>query len=88
MFGLMASSCGTSKGVEVEVIKDCTGVYVRSNNEDFFVCNKSVLAENEPGSKVIVKMEEDQAENCEGKDDIVCMMYHEHKGVVRIKLVD
>lgn len=84
----LLTSCGTSKGISAEVVRDCTGVYVRVDNKDYFVCNKSALVDKENGAQVNIKMEEDQADNCEGKNDIVCMMYHEHKGVVKVKLFD
>jgi len=69
------------------VVLDCTGTYVRfGENEDYLVCNSDILQEKSEGEKVSVIY--DYTKTCpEQEGKITCMMYHENKGMIRIKSV-
>jgi len=69
------------------VVRDCTGTYVRfGENEDYLVCNSDILKEKTEGETVTVMY--DYTKTCpENEGKIACMMYHENKGMIRIKSV-
>ena len=68
------------------VIKDCTGSYLRdtSGKFDFHVCNIDKLIGFENGAKVEAYFE--RLKECTAQDSlIVCKMFHENQGWVEIK---
>lgn len=69
------------------IVRDCTGTYVRiAENEDYLVCNADILSTKKDGEKVSVVY--DYAKDCPEKDGkIMCMMYHESKGMIRVTSV-
>jgi hypothetical protein len=69
------------------VVRDCTGTYIRvSENEDYSVCNADIIAAKKDGEKVSVVY--DFTKSCPERDGkIMCMMYHENKGIIRVKSV-
>lgn len=69
------------------IVRDCTGTYLRvAKNEDYLVCNSDILAFKKDGEKVSFVF--DYTKECKEKDgEIRCMMYHENKGMIRIKNV-
>lgn len=69
------------------IVKDCTGTYLRvGENEDYLVCNSDILASKKEGEKVSVVY--DYTKECKERDGkIMCMMYHENKGMIRVKSV-
>jgi hypothetical protein len=69
------------------IVRDCTGTYVRvAENEDYLVCNADILATKNEGEKVSVVY--DYTKECKERDGkIMCMMYHENKGMIQIKSV-
>ena len=89
VFAFMAAfliSCNCLKGkkaVEAAVIRDCTGTYLRVGSDDYLVCNSDILKEYQENSKV--KADFSSVTNCPENDGkVVCMMYHENKGMVRV----
>ena len=69
------------------IVRDCTGTYLRiGENNDYLVCNSDILASKKEGEKVslVFVYTKDCAER-DGK--IMCMMYHENKGMIRVKSV-
>lgn len=83
LLSLIASSCSTVSGIEAVVIRDCTGTYVRVDGKDYLVCNREKLKEYQEGDTVRVRFK--KTTYCqELKDEIVCMMYHEHEGMVKL----
>ncbi len=79
------SACDKTK-VKMEVIKDCTGVYLRSNGVDHMVCNKDMLTDFESGTKIKVSFE--KVGECYGlQDEVVCMMYHEYQDKIEVTKV-
>jgi hypothetical protein len=80
---LVLSSCSTVSGIEAVVVRDCTGTYVRVEGKDHLVCNRDKLKAFETGDTVRVRFK--KTTYCqELKDEIVCMMYHEHEGMVKL----
>lgn len=69
------------------IVRDCTETYVRvAENEDYLVCNSDILASKKDGEKVSVVY--DYTKECKEREgQIMCMMYHENKGMISIKSV-
>lgn len=69
------AACNKDK-ISAEVIKDCTGVYLRENGLDRLVCNDYILDSYESGSHITV--EYDILDACFGlEEEITCSMIHE-----------
>lgn len=69
------------------VQKDCTGTYIRVLEKDYQVCNESILAIYESGKQIQVTYK--NISDCPAlSGKIVCMMYHEHEGLVEITSVN
>ena len=83
----LLASCASVTGVEAVVVKDCTGTYVRVSEKDYLVCNKELLDQNQSGDTLHVRFE--QISHCPRLDTtIVCMMYHQHEGLVKLKKIN
>jgi len=69
------------------VVRDCTGTYLRvAENEDYLICNAEILESKKDGEKVSLVY--DYTKECKERDGkIMCMMYHESKGMIRVKSV-
>jgi len=69
------------------IVRDCTGTYLRiGENKDYLVCNSDILTEKKDGEKVsLVFVYTKECAERDGK--IMCMMYHENKGMIRVKSV-
>jgi hypothetical protein len=67
------------------IVRDCTGTYIRIGEADYLVCNKQDLVSIPDNAMVGVKYK--KAKKCPPTDEMVCMMYHEHKGVVYVTKV-
>lgn len=67
------------------IVRDCTGTYLRTGaNEDYLVCNAQVLASKKAGEKVsLTYVDAKECKENEGK--VICMIYHESKGMIRVK---
>lgn len=82
----IASSC-SKWSKKMEVIRDCTGVYLKLDSKEYKVCNESKLDNVATGEKI--KVDYDVLTECFGLiEQPVCMMYHEYEDlieVVRIK---
>ena len=67
-------SCDKTK-VKMTVVKDCTGVYLRDNSRDYFVCNDEILDSYSAGDKI--KVTYDDLEECFGiLEPVTCEMAH------------
>lgn len=70
------------------IVKDCTGTYIKdeSTQNDYLVCNQSLLKDKTEGAKVQIIY--DFTKECKEREGIViCMMYHENKGTIAIKSI-
>jgi len=80
---VLTMSCTKRNGAEASVTRDCTGTYIRILEKDFLVCNINKLSDFNEGDKVQVSYKLES--NCPEMDGrMVCMMYHENEGMVRI----
>ena len=78
----VSTSCNKDK-VEVEVIKDCTGVYLRANGSDSKVCNEYLLDSYASGTKL--KVNYDVLEQCYGlQEEPSCSDVHVFSQLVEI----
>lgn len=76
------SSCDKSK-VKMTVVKDCTGVYLRDNSRDYFVCNDEILENYSAGDKI--KVTYDNLEECFGiLEPVSCEMAHIYDGKIEV----
>ncbi len=89
IFSLLIFSCAAvhDRLQTGTVVRDCTGTYLRiGENEDYLVCNSDLLNSKNEGDKVSVVF--DYTKECKEKEgEVVCMMYHENKGMIKIKSV-
>ncbi len=78
----------TSSKRGATVIKDCTGTYVKfdNNNADYLVCNSSILNSFQNGARVSVYYR--GVGKCSTTIEPKCKMYHENKGSVEILSVE
>jgi hypothetical protein len=81
----LSASFTTAAKKQATVFRDCTGTYLRMDKTDYLVCNKEILQDVPDGSAVTVKFR--KVKKCPPTDEVVCMMYHEHKGTVKISKV-
>ena len=74
-FILIFSSCikQTTTSTSAEIVKDCTGVYLRFNGLDNPVCNRNILSNYENGTIIFFTYRNAKQGTCEG---ISCMMVH------------
>lgn len=81
-------SCATADSKKnATVIRDCTGTYLRIDSKDYLVCNESVLKPFATNAAVSAKFNKiTECKEHEGK--MVCMMYHENEGLIRINSVN
>ena len=80
---LFTTSCEKTK-FKMEVVKDCTGVYLRDQNgKDFYVCNDEILEGYTTGTKI--KVSYDNLEQCFGLLEVPsCEMVHLNSGVIEV----
>jgi len=79
----ITAGCNKEKQ-RMEVVKDCTGVYLRHRNgQDFKVCNDEILDNISAGTKIRVTF--DNMEECFGLiEPITCGETHAFEGVLEI----
>lgn len=96
LFGILGSglllgsifSCGAVVHDRLDtgkIVRDCSGTYVQFEGKgDYLVCNEDILADKEDGAKVSVIY--DYTKDCKEKEGkAVCMLFHDNKGMIRIK---
>jgi hypothetical protein len=66
------------------IVRNCTGTYLRIDGNDYLVCNSEKLKSFSDESSVSVSYE--TIESCD-QNGVVCMMYYEHEGIVRVTKV-
>lgn len=89
IFSTLLFSCATvhDRLNTGNIVRDCTGTYLRvTENEDYLVCNAEILEAKKDGEKVSLIF--DYTKTCAERDGkIMCMMFHENKGMIRVKEV-
>lgn len=85
---VLFSGCQEQNLTQATVQKDCTGTYIRWNNQDFHVCNTEKT--DNIASGTTVKVSFNTIKNCNGtaSQAIVCMMLHENAGWIEIKQIN
>jgi hypothetical protein len=87
LLSVVLTACSSVNGVQAIVVRDCTGTYIRVSEKDYLVCNNDLLEKKQTGDTVRVRFQSIQT--CPRLDTtIVCMMYHEHNGLVKLKKVN
>jgi len=84
---LITLSCKTVKNESMLVVKDCTGTYLRFNEQDFLVCNIETLESFANETEVTATFAKIDECKSISKDAITCMMYHENEGWIRVKKI-
>ncbi len=70
----------------VVIVRNCSGTYVKIDEQDFQVCNAEALEKFDDGESVDIEYED--VEKCENKEGVaVCMLYHPHEGYVFVNQV-
>lgn len=84
---LMTSCSVSNVKSTATVIKDCTGTYLRIDNDDYQVCNADILKDHQEGSTVSATYR--KVQKCpELNGRMVCAMYHEKAGNIRIQSIN
>lgn len=80
-------SCRKENSQSATVVKDCTGTYLRMNNNDYQVCNLNMTEKFKSEQRVVVSF--NSVKECAAlKDQIVCYMYHENEGFVEVNSIE
>lgn len=66
----------------MQVIKDCTGTYLRYNQKDYLVCNNSTLSGYSSGTRISAAFNKIAA--CGTPAQGICNMYHPYEGYAQI----
>ena len=68
---------------KVQIIKDCSGTYIRMNELDYKVCNEKELATIK--NNTFLSLSFIDFNKCKLPEGVaVCMLYHEHVGSVKV----
>lgn len=79
---LSISSCNKISS-EMTVVKNCTGVYLKNNNNSYRVCNYNLLDDYQDGDKINITVK--KTESCiEESPFNICYLNYPSKGVVEI----
>ena len=73
----------TISNQKMKVIKDCSGTYIQYENADYQVCNKDLLAKYNDGDWIVASFYT-LTECTEKGNEVVCLLYHENKGFVKV----
>lgn len=81
---LLATSACDKTYKEMTVVKDCSGVYLRSEEgADYFVCNDDKLDSYNSGDAI--KVETESVNECYGLlEEVTCTDPHPFKGKVEV----
>lgn len=74
--------CNASYSGGMQVIKNCTGTYLRYQQKDYQVCNTSALAAYDNGNSVNASF--NKISGCDSIPPIVCLMLHANEGYVEV----
>jgi hypothetical protein len=76
------SGCKKDNWRTCEVVRNCTGVYLRFDAVEYRVCNEFKLLPFADGERVRVRYA--LVKGCGGTGQIVCMMFYEHDGLADV----
>lgn len=70
----------------MQVIKDCTGAYLRHQSKDYKVCNTGAVATYKNGDMVNASF--NKISSCNSAPGYICQMYHENEGFVTVLCIN
>ena len=71
---------------EVEVVRNCTGTYLRFMDKEYKVCNLDMVANYAEGTKITASFT--HQDNCPAwENSVTCMMLYESEGWIEVKSV-
>jgi hypothetical protein len=84
-FLISTASCEKQGNESMQVIRDCTGTYLRKDGKDYMVCNLEKVSQFADATKV--KASFIRISECKGSaiNQIVCLMYHQNEGWIEVK---
>lgn len=83
---LVFISCKPKCDRDAQIIRDCTGTYIRVDNKDYKVCNVGIVSGR--ADNVIIKVKYKRLDSCSKKSEPMCLMAHDNQGWVEILEVD
>lgn len=84
---LVCASCARKRDF-FNIVRDCTGTYLRKDNVDWKVCNPQKLNLFFTGQQV--KVYYNPVENCDNNNpvDSTCLLFHDFQGNIEIVSVE
>jgi hypothetical protein len=89
IISFMVFSCASMKNKpqSMQVIRDCTGTYLRFHEKDYHVCNLDALkgfADNQ-----VVQASFSKTAECKdpSQPEMTCMMFHENEGWIQVNSI-
>lgn len=80
------SSCG-KYGNKMEIVKDCTGIYLQKDKLDYKVCNEEILDGYSAGEKI--KVDYDLLTECFGLiEEPACLLFHPFESNIEITKIN
>ena len=80
------SSC-SKFGKKMEIVKDCTGIYLQKDSKDYKVCNESILDGYDEGDKI--KVDYDLLNGCFGFiEEPTCELLHPFESRIEITKIN
>ena len=70
----------------MQVIRDCTGTYLRKDSLDFQVCNIEIVANFDNRTKLFVLY--DELNECSTNTLPVCLLYHKNDGWIHVTKIE
>lgn len=84
---LGTTACKTQKGVEAEVVGDCTGLYLRVDNKDYKICNEEAMEGFISGTTIEADFK--KIKDCPAQDTLIrCELYHEYASWIEVTEID
>jgi len=84
VFLLSFLSCKKEQTEKVEVVRDCTGTYLRFDLKEYRVCNLEKVDSFPDGAMVEATFVKKNECNGSAKDAIVCAKFHQNDGWIRV----
>ena len=81
-------ACSKVNNREMIVVKDCTGSYLRFNENDYKICNIETVTDLEDGTIVTASFREIDACTNLAASGSLCELYHKNKGWVNVAKIE
>lgn len=81
---LLAVSCAKIDKREAEVVKNCTGVYLRYDKKSYAVCNEEMLSDYNAGDRVTAKFKHIDTCNRDMSHNLKCFLLYESHGTIKV----